>query len=267
MDVPRIDRQLGSLQELANEFTDSFARFESRIRAQFAELKIAVDANRATFDNLQSQLARAFRVIAEDLPSSVRTLSDHGWFVNQSSEIPQVLSIAKELDNGNDSVGNAQMCKHFEDLFEKICGQLVSTHRNRESILQKAFAAHRAGDYELSVPVLLAQADGIGHELFGVSPYTRHPRRRKKMSDVLHTAPISDPASITQLLLSLAVADHPISQSTTNANYTGVLLSRHAILHGLQLNYGTKANSLRALSWLGYVSYISHICKKPPIDS
>ncbi len=57
--------------------------------------------------------------------------------------------------------------------------ELCESSPTRAHLLKAAFSAHRRGEFALSVPVFLAQADGICSELIGVSLYTRRDGKPK----------------------------------------------------------------------------------------
>jgi hypothetical protein len=71
------------------------------------------------------------------------------------------------------------MIEHYRATLNEIQKEAEDEFPNRRIILKKAFNAHRHGDYELSIPVMLAQADGIGEEIFGkdISPSSQQPRK------------------------------------------------------------------------------------------
>jgi len=144
------------------------------------------------------------------------------------------------------------MCQHFSELLDKIAAELATRHPERAVIIGKAITAHQREDYELSVPVFLAQADGIAKEILGVSVYTRKTAKRKKIEEAIARL---NPKGLENPMLSLVAGDLPLTESTDSVDYAPNSLNRHAILHGIDIVYGSKLNSLRALSWLQYASH------------
>ena len=140
----------------------------------------------------------------------------------------------------------------------------------RMRFIKDALDAHIGGKFTLSVPVLLAQAEGIA-------------------SDILDT-PAGDPTRLLKEVInedqgnSLSVVSRDIflrfvispagfgstkssRQDFTTANYSNWLrskgvsedqsLNRHGILHGVHLNYASKENSIRAFLLLDMLYFVN----------
>ena len=142
------------------------------------------------------------------------------------------------------------MVKHFRDILLTIEIEASELFQTRAVILTKAFAAHRAGDYELSIPVILAQADGMGHEIFGASPYSRHPGKISMLSDFVKKLTGSENEDdyfkiVTRLL--------PINAGSKEGSQYSSPLNRHLVLHGISTDYATEINGLKAWAWLQFI--------------
>jgi hypothetical protein len=88
-----------------------------------------------------------------------------------SSQIREYLATA--LSTGPAGLVDEAFVRHYEEEAPNLLGALVAQHPARESILRKCVTAHKRGDYELSVPVFLAQADGICVELTKLNLYAK----------------------------------------------------------------------------------------------
>lgn len=127
----------------------------------------------------------------------------------------------------------------------------------RSIIIQDALEAHILGKYTLSIPALLPQVEGI------LSSVTKKSagRPKKLLSEALRKDQSEFLSEVSEgLLLKLATSSFlyneidPIyfspekfsewlsSQGMVEEN----IMNRHAILHGIQINYPSKINSLRA---------------------
>ena len=142
------------------------------------------------------------------------------------------------------------MVEHYRETFDEIQKWAEDEFPNRRLILRKAFNAHRHRDYELSIPVMLAQADGIGAEIFGFSPYESGKKIFKK-----HIEQKLDPLSVKLFRgYFLCVAQElVIKKSTKSDTKPPFPLSRHLILHGVSTDYATEMNALKTVSWLQYI--------------
>lgn len=127
----------------------------------------------------------------------------------------------------------------------------------RSTIIQDALEAHILGKYTLSIPALLPQVEGI------LSSVTKKSagRPKKLLSEALSKDQSEFLSEVSEgLLLKLATSSFlyneidPVyflpekfsewlrSQGLIEEN----IMNRHAILHGIQINYSSKINSLRA---------------------
>ncbi len=111
--------------------------------------------------------------------------------------------------------------------------ELTSVFRDRYSLVQKALGHHCNGAYEASVPIVLAQADGIVLELTGrqlfVAGKTKH---------------LADSETLAGLPEGLRVLAPLLAESQRDTMTSGAL-RRHGILHGRELGYGTLINSTK----------------------
>ena len=139
--------------------------------------------------------------------------------------------------------------RYFKKEGRRIESTMRETFPNRGAILKSAFRADRRKDYALSVPVFLAQADGICSELLGVGFYSRRkgtPRTASAAARFRQTEIMSgllEPLRVTGPLNALEDERH---------DYPDVL-NRHEVLHGKSMGYATPLSSFRAFSLLAYV--------------
>jgi hypothetical protein len=134
----------------------------------------------------------------------------------------------------------------------------------RKHIIEDALNAHLSGKFTLSIPTLLPQVEGIISDSIG--------SKAGKLGELLENIVSSDydDSDISHIyrildddiLLSLSSDPFLVNKKGegfgeffTSEKYSewmkqkrinGIPLNRNAILHGIQIDYGTKANSLRA---------------------
>jgi hypothetical protein len=126
---------------------------------------------------------------------------------------------------------------------------------DRAHILSSAFAAFEQGEYNLAVPVLLIQADGICAELIDIQLFSR---RGNRPATATYVATVAADSLRAALLAPLATA-LPISASAVERETFSLSgLNRHTILHGESVNYGTRQNALKAISLLSYLAHVLH---------
>lgn len=150
-----------------------------------------------------------------------------------------------------EAVENA-LVDYFEGRVDEIEESIVKIFPHRAHLIRAAFNAHRREEYELSIPVLLAQTDGICKDATNQYFFIK---KDKKPQTAIYVEQIVADTFRASLLSPLAQA-LPIAASEKERSIGSVALNRHAVLHGESLNYGTKANSLRAISLINYVVHV-----------
>lgn len=116
----------------------------------------------------------------------------------------------------------------------------IAQHRAR--LIEKAWAHHANGSYEASIPIVLAQIDGITHDATtspqdekGRSFFSLHGRRKAEVVDEETLAGINQALPVVRNWFS--------TEYVTTA--TGGTPYRHGVLHGRELTYDTRINSTK----------------------
>ena len=134
------------------------------------------------------------------------------------------------------------------DILKELCAKFPS----RARIFTLAWQAHQRAEYELSVPICLAQADGICRDLTSYQLF----RKRQGLPQIAsYVASLPADRFTTALLEPLTVV-LPISASADQRSRDSKELNRHSVLHGESVDYGTEINSLKSISLLQYVSSV-----------
>ncbi len=201
------------------------------------------------------QVAAGLQQGLAELPSRTRDilllLSEHGWFFyNSEAGLSELWQFEKDLSEGKDIEVNEALAEYFEARITEIEESIVEKFPNRSHIVRPAFGAHRRGEYVLSIPVLLAQADGICMETVDKQFFLK---TNGKPDTAAYVSQI-DPDSFSAALLSPLETTLPISKSMKERGKEVIGLNRHTILHGESLDYGIKINSLKAISLINYVA-------------
>jgi hypothetical protein len=126
---------------------------------------------------------------------------------------------------------------------------------NRKKILISAIDGHLNGYYELTVPTLLAQIEGILVEsillLDEIEENEQIPYHKQK--NFLTTHILNDNSTLSYDKQIEAIYKKKILDRFTPGQEIRSFLSRHAILHGADTNYGTRLNSLKSILIFDYL--------------
>jgi len=187
----------------------------------------------------------------ENTSKALRILYGYGWYVDfiNIDMITMHLYSYRIINNENEV--NLYLIKTYNEVADKILKKIVKMFPHRESIISKAFSAHKNKDYELSIPVLLTQIDGICFD------YTKYVYFKKTKSLNPTISKYFNDIKVNELfsrLLEPFNKTTPLSQNTDiNEIYDKYFLNRHMILHGKDINYATEINSCKTISFIAYV--------------
>ena len=209
---------------------------------------------RGITEQTYADLAAVTRLVEEwpaeekRLVSAFTTLADAGWYWDLEAPSRQALTLSDALSEGGGDVVVDSIAAHFRGRLQAIEERVVARYPHRGSPLADAFEAHREGRYNLSVPVFLAQADGIWEERLSKPVFQAAGRRL-----------LGDGKSgnldygIDVMFSHLFRESTPLWRSEGARKPDFKELNRHQVLHGEVSNYGTEINSLKAVSFLAFV--------------
>lgn len=205
----------------------------------------------------QEAWATSIRGIMEEVPKRMRKVQEYlferGWYLGPEAALPGISDLAKMIARNEHEAIEQEMQEWAETRIDAVLKEIKSQFASRHAIIGDALAAHRDGKYTLSVPVLLAQADGLAKELIGSFLFRGNPKK-----DFARLLSSLEPVGMGFTLDALATPlrsystlgkkpKHPIPGSEQgHAN-------RHDVLHGVSTDYPTKANSLRVVSLIDYL--------------
>jgi len=196
------------------------------------------------------ELRRSFRELPPKIQETLLLLAQHGWYLDFNMSLPSLWEIKEVISSGEIEEVEEALVEYFESQLEEIEKSFITQFPHRSHIISSAIKAHRNGEYFLSIPVLLAQTDGICKEV--VDQYLFMKKDRKPQTAIYVEQVAKD--TYKAALLSPLAASTPISASEHERKVGFNLLNRHMVLHGESLDYGSKVNSLKAISLVNYVS-------------
>lgn len=178
------------------------------------------------------------------------TAAERGWYMNEETPASMMYAVF----DGKDTL-DRYMVEHLEEDWIVISKRILSAHPERRDVLECAFQLHTEGRYLASIPLMLAQADGICAQTLGAHLFTDHEERDAKLAE---TASNAD--SLIRILLevlglrtqfSAGISKHSASKKALAPNRNGILHGSHR-----HLDYGTKTNSLKTFSLLAFVTFV-----------
>jgi hypothetical protein len=191
-----------------------------------------------------------------EMLESVILLAKGGWYPNQNMTLGTIKLCAEYIAKGAYQEADAEMVEVFEEDYRNIKARILTTVPKRADVLLNAFKAHEQGEFILSVPVFLIQADGICLDIAKVQLYGKL-NKKPKIAGVLSNVA---GGAVTTAFLSPLSTNIPLTADPTERSgpdFPKGALNRHQVLHGEVTNYGTKVNSFKTISLLNYICDVS----------
>lgn len=242
-------------QRRLKEITDSiripklpFAEIAEIAKSTIEFQKQIRDLISPTFDQLQ----KSFNELPSRTQEALLKLGDHGWFFDLEMPLSGLWRLKEALSEGNVVKAENALVEYFSSRLDEIENSIVGKFPHREKMIRAAFRAHKSEEYELSIPVFLAQTDGICNDV--IEQYLFMKQNRKPRTAIYVERIASD--TYRAALLQPLAQTLPIGASKHERNEDFNELNRHMVLHGESLDYGTKVNGLKAISLINYVTQV-----------
>jgi hypothetical protein len=198
------------------------------------------------------QLKKSFSELPPQTKEALLVLGAHGWYLDLDMPIPSLWELRDALVEGNTIEAGNALTKYFENRIDDIEKSIINKFPHRKELLSSAFSAHRRGEYGLSIPVFLAQTDGICKDVTKQYFFRTHKGKPQTAQFVEEIA--AD--TLRAALLSPLAEDLPIAAPESKRSAGWNELNRHMVMHGESLDYGNKVNGLKAISLINYVAHV-----------
>lgn len=222
--------------------------FLAEFTRQFQEMGEQVIA---IANDILGERARDFASYEPELQGKILSLFQAGWAVDPDQPILFVRLAIGEF--GDFSKADEWISEHYESRLDEMQLALSARHPDRAPIFADAFDAHRQGLYTLSVPVVLAQADGIIGTRYERTQLFSRSRNHGLASQIKDMKP----GQLSTMWAEIMSGKAEVSSNTQDLPEGFEGLNRHAVMHGTDVNYGSRANSLKAISMLYMASFFA----------
>lgn len=224
-------------------FFENIARIQNDVLAFQKQYTVFVEKTVETIKKI-SLAADGFPEIVGDV---VYIMGSQGWFMGLDAPFVGQMEVVEALRKGDCETADKALKAYYQKKAPQLLSKLKDRYPGRSEIWDASFKAHFRGEYILSIPVFLAQADGLWQEGMG------HKLYKKKTGNKIYSKEVKT-RQLSDILLASLEPALPI-----NLDYDPLLaeftnLNRHQVLHGKSINYGTELNSLKAISLLDFVA-------------
>lgn len=232
-------------QDLVNIFT----HFSKEISEQISN---AISAAGKTLSGIFEGFAEACEKLPLLTKKVIVELHSSGWYAYWVWEwgMSEVFELHEKILNGDVASIDDFMCSYINDSMERIQQILFERFPDRFRILKFAFDAHVRGEYALSIPVFLAQAEGMSVDILGKRLFSTENGAPKTLS-VVSGIELDE---IDDFFLDPLKTVGPINACEKDKDKFLVNFNRHEVLHGVTTDYDSGVNSYKAIALLKYLS-------------
>jgi hypothetical protein len=267
-----LSEDIESIKKQIVPINSAIQKVVERVRPTLETITSAVEIFRQKYSQFIQQLAESFgQAIAEFAKQanewqekqkiSVSAMAQQGWFPNWFTFFFHPEEKYENLDDF--------MIAHIDECWDELKKQILKHCPKRKHILEVAFKLHEEGNYIASIPLFLTQSDGICSEEFTYF-FTKNPQTGKSAADeIIYKAENSEiPVNFfSEILIEPFKVDLQISKGSSKASKSAKAKgpNRHGIIHGSRkhLDYGSKVNGYKALSFLAFIVFsVKDVLKK-----
>jgi len=202
-----------------------------------------------------------FGGLDQHLRAKIILLAKGGWYPDNKMSLGLIRNTAKNIENGDYQDADSKMIAFFKDGYQSIKSRILADLSDRSYVLASAFHAHELGEYTLSVPVFLIQADGVCFDVADVQLYSKR-NNRPRVADIINgrATGLFTAALLSSLATGIPLTANPDERN--DPNYPRGALNRHQVVHGESTDYGTIANSFKTISLLNYVCKLREVLSR-----
>lgn len=197
------------------------------------------------------------------IAKGIHQLPAQGWyfsieFIDAFSYEDPVQLMASDL-----SLFQAEAIETFHRQAARIQAKLLEGHPRRDRQINSIFRLHEAGEYIASIPLALAQADGMCSHHFTIDCkgkavpvgfFATLPGKPGASPQKLSKSFNLPETSIFNVLCNQLAALDKSSSVVLESNTLRLSdLNRNAIMHGESVDYGTEVNSVKAILLLDFI--------------
>lgn len=233
------------LRAWSSDISDAIASFLMAVEEPRRIFRSFAERNAELFEALRS-FDVVFPALVEDMVSPMVSL---GWYPDLEmpfATLSDVVDVFKTDPVSAEKGYAAFLATELSTVQER----LMLSCPSRRQLYEDGFDAHQQGLYFSSIPVFLAQAEGLVWERLGAVLYSRK-KFRERMAELKN-----ETWSLSQALMWPLLEPTDINKTAGERTKRFSGLNRHRVLHGEDITYGTKRNSLKAISHLLFVSDI-----------
>lgn len=223
-----------------------------RIRAFEPKIPIINPAIKLHAERMNS-IQERIDLFNKNLPICLVSIASYGWYLDFQTDMDLSVRLAKDIENNNIEQVDSYLLDFYESNFDTIIEKLKTNHKKRIDIFDEIKHGLKNNLYNLTIPLILTQIDGICYDWTKKLFFIKNKKNEKnpympKVSNEL----IELNSNFMKAFLAPFFNDAPIFAHENKLELYPIEFNRHKVLHGLDTEFGTKINCLKAISLLSY---------------
>ncbi len=249
------------LNHALEQYQVSWAELAKGLPSFMPNIQASVASSLSSISTWFEEIKRELDDLEIAGPVLVPIFLEAGFWITPSMHFRVILEIKRLYDKGEltaEALRNLILSSYRADQHALLCSTVRGwlahpVFAKHERALIDALEAHVNGKYTLTIPTLLAHIEGIGREIIEGKDEGTKQTIEKAVTKI-------DPRfvrSISRDVLLTYITTMAYEQTKKlNGRSLEDILQRHAILHGMIVNYNTEENSLRAFLLLDALSVL-----------
>lgn len=238
------------------ELAKQFAEIGASLRVAFQPITAMTSQLLNDFRPVMLAVAESIDRLPNDLRIVVSALAERGWYISGVMDMSCLRALQAATESSKLALLDELMESWVTSCAHEIEARAVTRFPNRAPIIAAAMRAHESEQFELSVPVLLIQVEGMCVQELGTKLYSTKKGipNTKVVAQSMIDGPITD-----VFWLPLSQPSGLTAGADYRSNYPHAL-NRHEIVHGTITDYASLRNSLKAISLMDY--FVSLVVKE-----
>lgn len=250
----RIQKMLEPNQRLFDS-TRQFSQMKdsmNRIRVIDSKIPILNSEIREQADRI-IRIRESIDLFNKNLPGYLVSIASYGWYLDLQTDANLSIKLAQNIDDKEIEKLDIYLIEYYTNNFDTIIKKLSINHPKRTKLFDEIKIAFDNEYYNLGIPLILSQIDGTCYDYTKKLFFTKNAKKEKnpylpKVSNEL----IVFNNEFFKAFLAPFFNDAPIFAHEDNLELFPTAFNRHRIIHGIDTDYGTKINILKAFSLLSY---------------
>jgi hypothetical protein len=222
----------------------------------FKQNKFEIDIDFEAF----KAVGKAINDYTQNVSKYTLLVSRHGWFIDMIAPIDLPVNAYNLFKSGKIKEGDKIIADYYDEYIEDVFNTLKKRHKRRRLIFDDILTGYKEKNYRLIIPCIFTQIDGICNDFTKNAFFIKE----KKNNHLPKITPLieAETEGYLKFYISPLQNQTPIMVHEKYLKDFPCKFNRHQIIHGSSVSYGNKTNSLKAISFLKYLSDILSVLEQ-----